>query len=75
VNKNKQEQHFTYVGMGNLLALLPNMTPLVSRFSCCQRNVNFKATVLSLTLKKVLDFGKIYGRKVVKCDLPLKINY
>jgi hypothetical protein len=38
--KNKQEQHFTFVRMGNLPALLPNATPLL-------RNVNFKATVLS----------------------------
>jgi hypothetical protein len=27
----------------------------------CQRNVSFKATVLMLTLKKVFDFGKVYG--------------
>jgi hypothetical protein len=30
--KNKQEQYFTLVGMGNLQALLPHATPLVSRF-------------------------------------------
>jgi hypothetical protein len=51
-----------YKIMGNLPALLTNATPLVSRF-CGERqtNVNFKATVLSLTLKKVFDFGKVYG--------------
>jgi hypothetical protein len=27
-----QEQHFIFVRMGNLAALLPNATPLVSRF-------------------------------------------
>jgi hypothetical protein len=30
--KNKQEQHFTFVRMGNLPTLLPNATPLVSKF-------------------------------------------
>jgi hypothetical protein len=30
--QNKQEQHFTFVIMGNLSALLPNATPLVRRF-------------------------------------------
>jgi hypothetical protein len=25
----------------------------------CQRNVSFKATVLTLTLKEVLDFGEV----------------
>jgi hypothetical protein len=29
---NKQAQHFTFVSMGNLPALLPNATPLVNRF-------------------------------------------
>jgi hypothetical protein len=28
----KREQHFTFVRMGNLPTLLPNATPLVSRF-------------------------------------------
>jgi hypothetical protein len=32
VYKNKQEQYFTFVRMGNIPALLPNGTPLVSRF-------------------------------------------
>jgi hypothetical protein len=32
IYKKKQEQHFTFVIMGNLPALLPNATPLVSRF-------------------------------------------
>jgi hypothetical protein len=31
-NLIKQEQHFTFVRLGNLPALLPNATPLVSRF-------------------------------------------
>jgi hypothetical protein len=30
--ENKQEQHFTFVSLGHLPALLPNATPLVSRF-------------------------------------------
>jgi hypothetical protein len=30
--ENKKEKHFTFVGMDNLPALLPNVTPLVSRF-------------------------------------------
>jgi hypothetical protein len=38
---NKQEQHFTFVTMGNLPDLLPNATPLFCRFLMKdQRNVN-----------------------------------
>jgi hypothetical protein len=43
--------------MGNLPALLPNATPLVADFTVnCQKTVNFKATVLMLTLKKSFRF-------------------
>jgi hypothetical protein len=49
--------------MGNLPALLANATPPPGDFSQKrQRNVNFKVTVLLITLKKVFEFGKVYGR-------------
>jgi hypothetical protein len=51
------EQHFTFVRMDNLPALFPNTTPLVRRLSVkCQWNVNFKTTMLMLTLKKSFLF-------------------
>jgi hypothetical protein len=44
--------------MGNLPALLPNATPMVIKFAQkYQKNINFKAIVLLLTLKKVFYFG------------------
>jgi hypothetical protein len=52
--ENKQEQHFTFVRMDNLPALLPNATPLVSRFfGEISKKCQFKATVLMLTFTHV----------------------
>jgi hypothetical protein len=41
---NKQEQHFTFVRMGNLLGFFPNATPLVSRF---RQNVQTFTVIVS----------------------------
>jgi hypothetical protein len=58
--------------MGNFPALLPNATPLVSRFfGEMSRNVSFKATALMLTLKKVFDFGKVYD---VSCNYKQQLH-
>jgi hypothetical protein len=46
--------------MGNLPALLPNATPLVSRFFGEMSKKRQRCAVL--TKKQLLDFGKVYKR-------------